>query len=130
MAQDSTLTGSDLRQAGTESSDNECAVYDDGLLRIEYDNYYVTCSGQRIVLPLKDFLLLSRLARNPERVVTAYDLWQYVWGVNEPVNGSTLRVHIYRLRQKLAPFGVTIESMARVGYRLSVNPSTEGRSAR
>lgn len=96
-------------------------VYDDGVLRVEHDNYYVACKGRRVSLPLKDFLLLSRLARNPERVVTLCDLWRYAWGIEEPLNGGTLRVHIYNLRQKLSPYGISIESMINVGYRLSVN---------
>lgn len=100
--------------------DKYCRVYDDGILRVEHDNYYVSCGGQRVLLPRKDFLLLSRLARNPERVVTTCDLWQHAWGTNEPVNSRTLRVHIYHIRRKLAPFGIKIENMTNVGYCLSV----------
>jgi|SRR5215216_1326667 len=98
---------------------NNTNVYDDGHLRIEHDNYYVTCGGQRVPLPLKEFLLLSRLAKNPERVVPSRELWRCAWGESKPVEGATLRVHIYHLRQKLAPFGITIESMVNVGYHLS-----------
>ncbi len=29
-----------------------------------------------------------------------------------------MHVHVYRLRNKLAPFGVRIETMVNVGYRL------------
>ena len=36
------------------------------------------------------------------------------------MEGATLRVHIYHLRQKLAPFGIAIGSMVNVGYHLSV----------
>ncbi|HJQ26122.1 MAG TPA: helix-turn-helix domain-containing protein [Blastocatellia bacterium] len=93
-------------------------IYDDGILRVEHDNYYVACRGQRVYLPLKNFLLLSRLARNPGRLVTARELWQHTWGNHEPMNRDTLRVHIYRLRQKLAPFGITIANMSKVGYCL------------
>jgi|SRR5581483_6691744 len=115
---------SPARTAGDE-------VYDDGVLRIEHDNYYVACGGQRVYLPLKNFLLLSRLARNPGRLVTAYELWQHTWGSSEPMNRDTLRVHIYRLRQKLAPFGITIANMSKVGYCLyasaaSRQPPVEG----
>jgi two-component system, OmpR family, response regulator RegX3 len=94
-------------------------IYDDGYLRIEHDNYYVTCGGQRITLPLKDFPILSRLARNAERVVPTGELWRSAWGEGKPVEGATLRVHIYQLRQKLAPYGISIESMVNVGYHLS-----------
>lgn len=101
------------------NSNQEENIYDDGYLRIEHDNYYVTCGGQRIQLPLKDFLILSRLARNAERVVPSVELWRCAGGDVKPVEGATLRVHIYHLRQKLAPFGIAIESIVNVGYHLS-----------
>ena len=54
----------------------------------------------------------------PERQLAAEDLWQYVWGNSKPHNAESLHVHIYRLRNKLAPCGIQIETMVNVGYRL------------
>lgn len=96
----------------------EADTYDDGHLRIEHENYYVTCDGQSIRLPRGEFLLLSRLARCVERTVTADDLWRSVWGTDKPVNYQSLHVSIYRLRSKMAPYGVAIETLIGVGYRL------------
>ncbi len=93
-------------------------VYDDGRLRIEYDNFYVACSGQALRLPRAEFLLLARLARNPARLVQAEELWRYTWGASKPYNPDSLHVHIHRLRQRLAPFGIQIETMVNVGYQL------------
>ena len=96
------------------------ATYDDGYLRIERENYYVACGGQPISLMRKGFLILWRLAQNPERVVAAQDVWRYAWGNKAQFNSASLRVHISRLRHTLAPFGISIENMAGVGYRLSM----------
>ena len=93
-------------------------VYDDGRLRVEHDNYYVTCGGEALRFRRAEFLLLSRLARSSERVVKAQELWRHAWGEGKPYNAESLHVHIYRLRNKLAPFGVRIETMVNVGYRL------------
>ena len=93
-------------------------VYDDGRLLVEHDNYYVSCDGQALRFRRAEFLLLSRLARNAGRVVKADELWQYVWGASKPYNAESLHVHVYRVRNKLAPFGVQIETMVNVGYRL------------
>lgn len=98
--------------------DTEAAVYDDGYLRVEHDNYYTACAGQRIDLPRSEFLILSRLARNPERIVPAEELWQVAWADHKPFNPVSLRVYIYRLRARLEPFGLKIETMVGVGYRL------------
>ena len=93
-------------------------VYDDGYLRIEHGNYYVACEGQSLRLPRTEFLILSRLARSPERIVTAEELWEYAWGNDKPVNMESLHVYIYRLRNKLTSSRISIDTMVNVGYRL------------
>jgi two-component system alkaline phosphatase synthesis response regulator PhoP len=93
-------------------------VYDDGFLRVEHKNYYAACGGHAIKLPRTEFLIFSRLARTPNRIVTAEDLWTSVWGSNKPLNSESLHVYIYRLRAKLSEFGLHIETMVNVGYRL------------
>ena len=93
-------------------------VYDDGCLRVEHEDYYAACEGQAIKFRRAEFLLLSRLAQSAGRVVRAEELWQYVWGESKPYNAESLHVHVYRVRNKLSPFGVRIETMVTVGYRL------------
>lgn len=94
-------------------------VYDDGYLRVEHDNYYVSCGGTLLQLPRKEFLILSRLARNPDRIVASEEIWLGAWGAGAPLNAESLHVHIYRLRRRFAPFDINIETMVNVGYRLS-----------
>jgi len=106
--------------------DQELTVYDDGYLRIEHNNFYVSCAGKRVSLPLKEFLIFSRLARNVERVITSQEIWRSAWGNEIPYNSLSLRVHIHRLRRTLIPFGVQIQSMVGVGYRLSLSESANG----
>jgi two-component system alkaline phosphatase synthesis response regulator PhoP len=95
-------------------------IYDDGYLRVEHENYYISCAGQSLKLPRTEFLIVSRLARSPERIVTAEELWQHAWGNTKPLNTESLHVYIYRLRNKLAPFKLEIETMVNVGYRLII----------
>ncbi len=104
------------------------ATYDDGHLRIEHDNYYVACDDEVLRFRRAEFLLLSRLARNATRVVKAEELWRYAWGDGKPYNAESLHVHVYRVRSKLAPFGVRIETMVNVGYRLV--PAAEAQTRR
>ena len=93
-------------------------VYDDGRLRVEHDNYYVAWDGRPLKFPRTEFLLLSRLVQNAARIVRAEELWRHAWGDAKPYNAESLHVHIYRLRNKLTPFGMQIETMVNVGYRL------------
>ena len=102
-------------------------VYDDGYLRVEHKNYYVACGGQALKLPRTEFLILSRLARSPERIVTAEELWEYAWGNDKPINMESLHVYIYRLRNKLTASEVSIDTMVNVGYRLLLGNSPGSR---
>lgn len=101
-------------------------VYDDGYLRVEHKNYYIACAGQSLKLPRTEFLIFSRLARTPERIVTAEELWQYAWGNDKPVNAESLHVYIYRLRNKLISYNLRIDTMVNVGYRLLLKSTTLG----
>ena len=106
------------QQAGQNVGDDD--VYDDGLLRVEHKNYYASFAGESIKLPRTEFLILSRLARTPERIVTAEELWGYAWGTGKPLNAESLHVYIYRLRNKLLPHQLRIDTMVNVGYRLVI----------
>lgn len=103
-------------------------VYDDGFLRVEHKSFYIACGGVSLKLPRTEFLLISRLAKSPNRIVTAEDLWNCAWDVGKPLNSESLHVHIYRLRNKLLPFGITIETMVNVGYKLIVSTSASSSS--
>ena len=98
-------------------------VYDDGYLRVEHDSYYVTCGGRRLTLTRAEFLLISRLTYEPERVVPTEELWTHVWGKDKPLNAQSLHVYMYRLRRLLKPFGFRVENMVNVGYCLIFNGS-------
>ena len=98
-------------------------VYDDGYLRVEHKNYYVACGGTPLKLPRTEFLIFSRLSRTPDRIVTAGDLWESVWGSDKPLNTESLHVYIYRLRAKLNIHGLQIETMVNVGYKLLTSPN-------
>jgi DNA-binding response OmpR family regulator len=108
--------------------DRNSEVYDDGYLRVEHDNYYVSCGGRPLSLAKKEFLIISRLVRNAGRVVPFREIWRYAWGEDLELSPASLRVHMHRLRATFSPFGLRIESQAGVGYKLStgLTPSRPG----
>ena len=118
MSQTETSIGD--RKDQSQPSDD---VYDDGFLRVEHRNYYVACGGVSIKLPRTEFLIFSRLARSPERIVPAEELWEHAWGNEKPLNTESLHVYIYRLRTKLMPYNLRIDTMVNVGYRLLLDSS-------
>jgi DNA-binding response OmpR family regulator len=121
------MSGTEMSLSVRKSRDQLAdEVYDDGYLRVEHANYYAACAGQPIRLPRTEFLIFSRLARTPERIVTAEDLWQYAWGSDKPLNPQSLHVFMYRLRRKLATHSLQIETMINVGYRLVIDRAIHG----
>ena len=87
----------------------------------------MSLGGRALKLPRKEFLIISRLARNPERIVASEELWQHAWGGRAPFNAESLHVHIYRLRRRLEPAGLHVDTMVNVGYRLLAAAHRRGR---
>ncbi|MCA1604733.1 MAG: winged helix-turn-helix domain-containing protein [Acidobacteria bacterium] len=50
-------------------------------------------------------------------------MWEYAWGNDKPLNTESLHVYIYRLRTKLTPYDLRIDTMVNVGYRLLLERS-------
>ena len=101
-------------------------VYDDGYLRVEHENYYLACGGEPLYLPRVEFLLMSRLSRSINRVVRSEELWRAAWENSKPLNSASLHVYIHRLRTKLAPYKLQIDTVINVGYRLLKSAAVQG----
>lgn len=74
----------------------ECAE-----LRIDLIDRRVTRLGQPIALPLREFDLLARLARMPDRIVPRDALWRAVWKIDFDPGTNRIEVHMSRLRAKV-----------------------------
>jgi DNA-binding response OmpR family regulator len=88
---------------------------------IDTSTRVVRVDGRRVQLAQKEYQLLLRLAREPERVFTKLELLQDVWGYRTPGRTRTLDSHASRLRRKLRDAGSQVdlvENVWGVGYRL------------
>lgn len=65
----------------------------------------VTVDGERIALGGKEYELLVKLAREPQRVFTKEELLREVWGFRALGRTRTLDSHASRLRRKLHAIG-------------------------
>ena len=72
-----------------------------GNLVINRDEYKIVLKGEEILLPRKEFELLSLLASKPGKVFKREDILDNVWGNEVVVGGRTIDVHIRKLREKL-----------------------------
>ncbi len=96
-------------------------VVDAPPVRIDTRTRDVRVAGNRVQLAQKEYELLLRLAREPQRVFTKAELLHDVWGYRASARTRTLDSHASRLRRKLREAGspvALIENVWGVGYRL------------
>lgn len=99
------------------------ALIQAGPLRISRQSYEVSVGNKTLLLPLKEFELLSVLASRPNTVFTREMLLERVWGYDYEGDEQTLNVHIKRVRERLEKLTdeVKIMTVRGVGYKLEVN---------
>lgn len=88
-----------------------------GLL-IDREKYVVFKAGKKIMLPRKEFELLSLLFTAPQKVFTRKEISELIWGYEICSGNRTIDVHIRKLREKLG--NKYIKTIKGVGYRLEV----------
>jgi DNA-binding response OmpR family regulator len=91
-----------------------------GEIEIDRETRRVTVSGERILLSIKEFELVAKLASSPYRVFTKEQLLREVWGFRSLGRTRTVDSHASRLRRKLACSGAGpfVINEWGVGYRL------------
>ncbi len=86
-----------------------------GSLEINRDEYKIISQGTEIILPRKEFELLSLLASKPGKVFKRDEILDAVWGNEVVVGGRTIDVHIRKLREKLGDN--SFKTIKGVGYK-------------
>jgi two-component system alkaline phosphatase synthesis response regulator PhoP len=86
-----------------------------GHLTIDRDAYKILLKGEEIILPKKEFELLSLLSSKPGKVFKRDEILDKVWGNEVVVGGRTIDVHIRKLREKIGDD--TFKTVKGVGYK-------------
>nr|WP_321227210.1 response regulator transcription factor [uncultured Psychroserpens sp.] len=86
-----------------------------GNLTINREEYKIIIKGQELVLPRKEFELLSLLATKPNKVFKREEILDKVWGNEVIVGGRTIDVHIRKLREKIGD--KKFKTIKGVGYK-------------
>lgn len=76
----------------------------------------VTVAGRPVVLSRRELVLLETFLHSPRSVLSADQLKDSLYGMNDEVESNALNVHVHHLRRKLG-HGV-IETVRGLGYRL------------
>jgi two-component system, OmpR family, alkaline phosphatase synthesis response regulator PhoP len=86
-----------------------------GSLSIDRERYMITVDGRDMVLPRKEFELLSLLASKPGKVFPREEIYSSVWGEQVIVGDRTIDVHIRKLREKIGEDH--IKTLKGIGYK-------------
>ncbi|KKI89270.1 heme transporter CcmC [Bacillus sp. SA1-12] len=93
-----------------------------GSITINKKSYEVQIGNRTLLLPLKEFELLSYLVSNPKQVFTREHLIEQIWGLDYEGDERTVDVHIKRLRERFSKVtdDFQIKTVRGVGYLLEV----------
>lgn len=108
-----------LNRESGGSAENAQEIIQIGDLIINRTQYSASFQGRLLVLPKKEFELLSFLARNPNKVFNRDELLEKVWGTDVYVVERTVDVHIRKLREKIPEY--YIKTLKGVGYLFSID---------
>lgn len=86
-----------------------------GNLVINREEYKIILKGVEIILPRKEFELLSLLTSKPGKVFKRDEILDKVWGNEVIVGGRTIDVHIRKLREKIGDD--SFKTVKGVGYK-------------
>ncbi len=86
-----------------------------GNLLIDKERYLIRMDNNEMILPRKEFELLSLLVSKPGKVFTREEIYYSVWGDNVVVGDRTIDVHIRKLREKIG--NDHIKTLKGIGYK-------------
>lgn len=86
-----------------------------GNLIIDKERYLIKINNEEMILPRKEFELLSLLVSKQGKVFTREEIYHSVWGENVVVGDRTIDVHIRKLREKIG--NDHIKTLKGIGYK-------------
>ena len=101
-----------------KESDFSTELVEAGDLVINREEYKIVYKGKEIMLPRKEFELISLLASKPNKVFEREEILNRVWGNEVVVGGRTIDVHIRKLREKVGD--QHFKTVKGVGYKYVV----------
>lgn len=100
-----------------ETTDQEKVLHI-GNLVIDKEKFTLKVDDTEMMLPRKEFELLSLLVSKPDKVFLRDEIYKSVWGDNVIVGDRTIDVHIRKLREKIG--NDHIRTLKGIGYKFVI----------
>lgn len=107
-----------LRRYSGNPEEGAVALVTAGNITIDKERYRVLKGNEEIILPRKEFELLSLLVKKPNKVFTREEIFSSIWGNDVIVGDRTIDVHVRKLREKIGM--ECIKTVKGVGYKFEV----------
>lgn len=92
-----------------------------GNIVLDSANLEIRIGNEVMILPLKEFELLFKLASYPKKTFTREQLIEEIWGFDYEGDERTVDVHIKRIRERFTEAnGFRITTVRGLGYRLEL----------
>lgn len=102
--------------SGNKNSENRKLTYQSMVINL--DKFEVKIDGNLLEFTLKEYELLSYMVRNKGRVLSRDLLLDELWGMSFFGETRVVDVHVFKLRDKLKPYDISIKTIRGVGYLL------------
>ncbi|MFS0881836.1 DNA-binding response regulator [Bacillus sp. 7586-K] len=89
------------RQKMYERSEKKNTIYDFGYFTFQPESATLTVNNKLIDCTAKELELLHFFCKNPNRIFTTAQLYEFVWGNDVYGEEKTVTIHISKLRKKL-----------------------------
>jgi DNA-binding response OmpR family regulator len=107
------------RRVSSSNMDQVLETFVCGDILIDFGHHLVKVKGEEIYLTRIEWLLLSELVQNANRVISYEELLSRIWGPDYRSDTQILRTWISRLRNKLeenSSYPKVIETVPKLGY--------------
>ncbi|AQS50446.1 DNA-binding response regulator [Paenalcaligenes hominis] len=95
-----------------------------GALQLDMQHKELLYAGQRLAVSVREFSLLQLLMQRAGKVVTKQQIIQFLSEGEADFSDNAVEVYIYRLRKRLEPTGLSIQTLRGFGYVLEPNHET------
>ncbi|ENQ3077001.1 response regulator transcription factor [Bacillus sp. WLY-B-L8] len=89
------------RQKMYDSSQQQCTLYNYDYFTFNPESATLTVKNQPVECTAKELELLHFFCKNPNRIFTTAQLYEFVWGNDVFGEEKTVTIHISKLRKKL-----------------------------
>ena len=90
-------------------------------LTLDPDIYDALINGARLYLTRHEYMIIELLSRNPHRVFTKQEIYEYAWKQDYLGDEKTINVHISNIRRKIAKQSkdIYIKTVWGIGFKMA-----------